>query len=165
MITEAQQAATVPTLEGVLGMIGEFRSASLGLVAWEFWLSEDQLSPLGIEAAGGGLIQPTGRCPETGEPMYSLTASPERIPRLPGGNSRTARAHERRGGGSGSFSEECRVGFWSGLGEGTSLRRVAGVEFGSHNVQRSSDETSSSLPPRRVHELAKPQPKQERAAA
>jgi hypothetical protein len=103
MISEPQQAATVPTLEEVLGMVGQFGSASLGLVAWEFWLSEEQLSPLWIEATRGGLIQPTGGCPETGEPMYSLTTSPERIPCVPGGNSRTARAHERRGDGSGSF--------------------------------------------------------------
>jgi hypothetical protein len=76
MITEPQQAATFPTMDELLETIGEFGSASLALVAWDFWLSEEQLSPLWMKAARSGLIQPAGRCPETSEPIYSLTASP-----------------------------------------------------------------------------------------
>jgi hypothetical protein len=74
MITEPQQPATVPPLDEVLETIGEFGSVSLGPLAWEFWLSEEQLSPLWLGASGGALIQPAGRCPETGEPMCSLTS-------------------------------------------------------------------------------------------
>ena len=46
-------------------------------------------------------------------------------------------------------ADTCRVGFWSGLGEGTSLPRVAGVEFGSHNVHgvRRNDLVASDSSP------------------
>jgi hypothetical protein len=61
-------------LEEILATIDEFGSASLGLVAWELSLEENELAPAWDQALRSGLIQRTHTCPATNEDMYSLAA-------------------------------------------------------------------------------------------
>jgi hypothetical protein len=62
-----------PWFEDVLEAIDQFGLASIGLVAWELFLSEVELVPAWRGATILGLIERVGRCPYTREPMYRLT--------------------------------------------------------------------------------------------
>ena len=62
-----------PWFEDVLEAIDQFGLASIGLVAWELFLSEEELVPAWRGASILGLIERVGRCPYTREPMYRLT--------------------------------------------------------------------------------------------
>ncbi len=62
-----------PWFEDVLEAIDQFGLASIGLVAWELFLSEEELVPAWRGATILGLIERVGRCPYTREPMYRLT--------------------------------------------------------------------------------------------
>ena|ERR1700685_4354637 len=65
------------TLEDVLETVGEFGSASLDLVAWEFSISESELMGVWDLAVGAGLLRSVGLSRGTGEQMYAL-ATPGR---------------------------------------------------------------------------------------
>jgi len=67
------------TLEDVLETVGEFGSASLNLVAWEFSISESELMGVWDLAVGAGLLRSVGLSKSTGEQMYAL-ATPGRQP-------------------------------------------------------------------------------------
>jgi hypothetical protein len=60
-------------LPGVLDTVREFGVASLGLVAWEYGVSERKLTAAWTTAVRQGLIREVGTCPETGENMFALT--------------------------------------------------------------------------------------------
>jgi diguanylate cyclase (GGDEF)-like protein/PAS domain S-box-containing protein len=64
-----------PTLEDLLRTVAEFGEASVGLVAWEFLIAEDEVAPLWQSARRLRLIQPGGHDPHTGEPTFELTAA------------------------------------------------------------------------------------------
>ncbi len=61
-----------PWFNAVLEVIEQFELASIGLVAWELFLGEDELVPAWRQAMSTGLIERVGRCPYTREPMYRL---------------------------------------------------------------------------------------------
>src|SRR5947209_18330863 len=63
-------------LEEILATIGEFGSASLGLIAWEVSLDESELVPAWEEALRAGLIERTHPCPATNEDMCCLAGHP-----------------------------------------------------------------------------------------
>jgi hypothetical protein len=65
------------TLEDVLETVGEFGSASLDLVAWEFSISESELMGVWDLAVGARLLRSVGLSKGTGEQMYVL-ATPGR---------------------------------------------------------------------------------------
>ena len=78
MSSEARYAPNSACLDDVLETIREFGSASLGLVAWELCLPEQELRPLWQRALREGLIRPAESSPETSEPMFSLAAPAKR---------------------------------------------------------------------------------------
>lgn len=65
-----------PWFHEVLDAIGQFELASIGLIAWEHFLGEEELVPAFRQATDSGLIERVGRCPYTREPMYRLTDPP-----------------------------------------------------------------------------------------
>lgn len=60
-------------LGALLAAVEEFGSASLGLLAWEFTLHEDEIEPTWQLALEERLLRPVAHDPPTGEPMYTLT--------------------------------------------------------------------------------------------
>jgi hypothetical protein len=65
------------TLEDVLETVGEFGTASLDLVAWEFSISKSELMGVWDLAVGARLLRSVGLSKGTGEQMYAL-ATPGR---------------------------------------------------------------------------------------
>jgi hypothetical protein len=61
--------------DDVLEAIDQFGLASIGLVAWELSLAEEDLVPAWRDAAILGLVERVGRCPYTREPMYRLAGA------------------------------------------------------------------------------------------
>lgn len=70
--TGAPDAAKSPSLNEVLEVVAEFGLASLGLVAWEMWSTDEALAPLWIQAIMDLLLEPAG-LDDTGETMYRLS--------------------------------------------------------------------------------------------
>ena len=64
-----------PWFEDALEAIDQFGLASIGLVAWELSLAEEDLVPAWRDAAILGLVERVGRCPYTREPMYRLAGA------------------------------------------------------------------------------------------
>src|SRR5690242_12999368 len=64
-----------PWFEDVLEAIDQFGLASIGLVAWELSLAEEDLVPAWRDAAILGFVERVGRCPYTREPMYRLAGA------------------------------------------------------------------------------------------
>jgi hypothetical protein len=62
----------VPWLTDALEAVGQFGLASIGLVAWELFLTEEVLVPAWRHATSQRLIEAVGRCPFTRERMYRL---------------------------------------------------------------------------------------------
>ena len=73
-----------PWFEDVLEAIDQFGLASIGLVAWELSLAEEDLVPAWRDAAILGLVERVGRCPYTREPMYRLAGAAAAKPRFGG---------------------------------------------------------------------------------
>jgi hypothetical protein len=73
----AVPGSPAPWFADVLEAIEQFGLASIGLVAWEMFLTEEELVPAWRQAKTMGLIERVGRCPYTREPMYRLSASPD----------------------------------------------------------------------------------------
>jgi hypothetical protein len=67
-----------PWLHEVLETIGGFGTASLGLVAWELSLPEQELDAAWRAAERDRLIRHVGRCDETGEALYALAIRTQR---------------------------------------------------------------------------------------
>jgi hypothetical protein len=67
---------SAPRVDDVLEVIEQFALASIGLVAWELFLDEEDLVPAWRELAATGVLERVGRCPYTREPMYRLSAPP-----------------------------------------------------------------------------------------
>jgi hypothetical protein len=59
----------------VVETVGEFGTASIGLLAWEYFLDPADVSPAFNEAASAGMLEPVRIDAETGEQMFSVTAS------------------------------------------------------------------------------------------
>jgi hypothetical protein len=78
MINDSQPGRGTPELEELLDTIHEFGAASLGLIAWDLWLPEEELLTVWLKAIYDGLIQQAGPCPDTGEVMYTLSARGKR---------------------------------------------------------------------------------------
>jgi hypothetical protein len=72
----APAPASIPTLRDVLETVAEFGEASAELVAWDLFVSEDELRPAWDRAVAERLIEPVRRCQETGETMYRLMELP-----------------------------------------------------------------------------------------
>jgi hypothetical protein len=68
---------SAPWFADVLEAIEQFGLASIGLVAWEMFLTEEELVPAWRQAKTMGLIERVGRCPYTREPMYRLSTRPD----------------------------------------------------------------------------------------
>ena len=85
----AGPGSPAPWFADVLEAIGQFGLASIGLVAWELFLTEDLLVPAWREAMTTGLIERVGRCPYTREPMYRLSAPTDASWRLTADNAPT----------------------------------------------------------------------------
>jgi hypothetical protein len=66
-----------PWFADVLEAIEQFGLASIGLVAWEMFLTEEELVPAWRQMKAMELIERVGRCPYTREPMYRLSAPRE----------------------------------------------------------------------------------------
>jgi hypothetical protein len=66
----------VKWLDETIAIIGEFGSASIGLVAWELSLDESELEPAWEQARRDGLIRLACVCPTTKEQMFVLTSRP-----------------------------------------------------------------------------------------
>ena len=64
-----------PWFDDVLEAIDQFGLASIGLVAWELSLAEEEVVPAWRDAAILGLVERVGRCPYTREPMYRLAGA------------------------------------------------------------------------------------------
>jgi hypothetical protein len=60
-------------LPELLETLGDFGAASLGLVAWELSLSEDELADAKRHAISNGMIEVAGRDPGSDEETYRLT--------------------------------------------------------------------------------------------
>ncbi len=82
--------ASPPWLDDVLEAIEQFGVASIGLVAWEFFVTEEELVPAWRDATILGLVERVGRCPYTREPMYRLTRPLDQIARPIRGKAFTA---------------------------------------------------------------------------
>jgi hypothetical protein len=68
------------TLADVLETIVEFGSASTGLIAWEYYVAESDVIPLFADAIREGLLETSGRDPESGEQMYTATLAGRDLP-------------------------------------------------------------------------------------
>jgi hypothetical protein len=79
----AVPGSPAPWFSDVLEAIEQFGLASIGLVAWELFLGEEELVPAWREAKAMGVIERVGRCPYTREPMYRLSGSREISLRVP----------------------------------------------------------------------------------
>ena len=80
---------SAPRLTDVLEVIEQFGLASIGLVAWELFLDEEDLVPAWRDLAAAGLLERVGRCPYTREPMYRLSAPPDTSRQLTAGDTPT----------------------------------------------------------------------------
>ncbi len=83
----AGPGSPAPWFADVLEAIEQFGLASIGLVAWELFLTEEELVPAWRAAKATGLIERVGRCPYTREPMYRLSVPAEASWRLTADNS------------------------------------------------------------------------------
>jgi hypothetical protein len=75
-------------LEEILDTVREFGAASLGLVAWELSLSEEELAPAWAHAIRTGLLRPVGagmHAPAVvaGETTYTLATEAREPARSP----------------------------------------------------------------------------------
>jgi hypothetical protein len=59
-----------------LETVAEFGEASVGLVAWDLCVSEDELGIVWDRAIEERLIELVGRCEQTGETMYRVMPLP-----------------------------------------------------------------------------------------
>lgn len=73
-MTVAGQKLTRTWVDEIVNTVAEFGSASLGLVAWELCLAEEQLRDAWEQTLDRGWLEPTGPDGETGEEMFRLVA-------------------------------------------------------------------------------------------
>lgn len=78
----------VAWLDEVLDTVREFGAASLGLVAWELSLAEEEIAPAWAHAIRRGLLKPAGRGEywsgtDTAETPYTLATESRKPAPLP----------------------------------------------------------------------------------
>lgn len=66
---------TGASLDDVISTIREFETASVELIAWEYYTTVEALELTWREAIDRRLITPAGLCWQTGERLYAIAAT------------------------------------------------------------------------------------------